>query len=158
MSKEYDTPSEADSSDTLSSQRIYTPTSGMTGSGSTVSGDEHTDVEAIPEHVPLLFDQPPNYADAACGDDEKTPLPLNEVSAKEIEAGNNKDGKDSLPGPGPRRGRGVGCRRRRFRRVCLIVSLKMLLLVGGLGWLVWFFGGFGHSFNWVCIPLQSNRP
>ncbi|RJE26444.1 hypothetical protein PHISCL_01245 [Aspergillus sclerotialis] len=112
MSKEYDTPSETETSDTLSSQRIYTPTSGMTGSGSTVSADEHQDVEAIPEHIPLLFDQPPNYADAACGDDEKSSLPLSEVSAKEVEAGNNKDGKDSLPGPV----RGVGCRRGRFRR------------------------------------------
>lgn len=155
MSKEYDTPSETETSDTLSSQRIYTPTSGMTGSGSTVSADEHQDVEAIPEHIPLLFDQPPNYADAACGDDEKSSLPLNEVSAKEVEAGNNKDGKDSLPGPA----RGVGCRRGRFRRVCLLVSVKMILLVGSLGWLMWFFGGFGnHSFNWVPTLCDHSKP
>lgn len=151
MPKEHDTPSEVDSSDTLS-QRIYTPTSsttgGMnTGSGSTVSADEQ-DAENIPEHVPLLYDQPPKYADAACGDeDEKASLArVTDISAKEVEAGNRKDGPHPMD-----RCRAGGCRRARFRRVCLLVSVKMILLVGSLGWLVWFFGGFGGSgVNWVC--------
>lgn len=145
MAKEYDTPSEAESSDTLPSQRIYTPTSSTTG-GMTVSDEQET--EHIPEDVPLLYDQPPTYADAACGDeDEKTPL--TDISAKEVEAGEQK----AVPEPERPCRRGGRCRRGRCMRVCLLVSIKMVLLVGSLGFLMLFSGGFGPHFSLVCSPF-----
>lgn len=138
MAKEYDTASEADSSDTLPSQRIYTPTSSTTG-GMTASDDQEAD--HIPENVPLLYDQPPTYADAACGDEDEK-VPMADISAKEVEAGNQPAVTE--PERPCRRGR---CRRGRCMRMCLLIFIKTTLLVGSLGFLMSLFGGFGpHHF------------
>lgn len=146
MSQDYDnndTPSETESSDTHPSQRIYTPTSstGMNPS-STVSADDRLESESDPsveqEHTPLL----------PVVEDEKRRV----MDSEAVEAGNLEDLNDKdvlqldsdpkeplLPAQSPHvHGR---CRRRRFRQICLLLSVKVILLVGSLGWLGWFFGG-----------------
>lgn len=147
------TPSETESSDTHPSQGIHTPTSstGMNPS-STVSAEDRHEAESDAgmeqqEHTPLL---------SASGsvEDEKRQLIDSEAEAVEARSLNqeDRDGVGSnlkeplLHAPSAGAGAGAGdpharCRRRRFRQVCLLVSVKVILLVGSLGWLGWFLGG-----------------
>lgn len=137
---DYDTSEGESGADTLSTQRVYTPTSSTDmNTSSTVSADEGL------EHTPLLSDHD-EYDSSYVG--EKTPPSIDSEAG---EVGGLKEAKEPLlPTPDARAAPHDRCRRRRCRRVCLLVSVKVILLVGSLGWLTWFFG----IVSWVsCLYL-----
>lgn len=127
----------AESSDTLQ----YTPASSTTGDlypDSLVSAETESEME----DTALLEEQPPAYD--FCYDDKKTmncPTVEGAIDTKKL------DGSD-LP---EHRRKTRTYRRARCRRVCLFMILKVVFLVGALGWVFCSFSS-GH---WVLPPSPS---
>ncbi|KAL2014739.1 hypothetical protein VTN00DRAFT_2264 [Thermoascus crustaceus] len=125
-----DSVSETDSGSQLPPHQTYTPTSSSSndksaagkGSPADEGDDDSLAAETEYERAPLLSDPPPQYEDALKHDGGGGSTKAGDVAPLEV----------ADPGaPGNCR-KGKCCRRgrKRFRKICLLVLLKIVLLVG----------------------------